>query len=193
MTNPLGTVRGKLAVSVLSLAVLAVVVGMAVFSAFSSTQATSINTFTAGTVALTSNGTATALFNLPNAAPGDSVSKCVQVTYTGTLNGSIKMYATQTGELGSYLNASITRGTFPGEAPLANSCTGFIPDAESSSLFAGKVSTLPTLAEPLSLGGYWAAGAVHVYEITVTLPTAAPEAAEGKSSGTSFTWQSQNS
>ena len=192
MRNLFGTLRGKLALSVLSLAVLAVVVGMAVFSAFSSTQASSTNTFTAGTVALTSNGTGSVLFNVPNAAPGDSVSKCVQVTYTGTLTASVKIYATQTGELGQYLNASITRGTFPGEAPVGNSCTGFTPDAENSSLFSGQVSALPTLAEPLSAGGSWTAGTVHVYQITVTLPSNAPEAAEGKTAETAFTWQSQN-
>ena len=101
------------------------IAGMAVFSAFSSTQASSTNTFTAGTVALTTNGTGSVLFNLPNMQPGDSTSQCVEVTYNGSLSAGVQMYGTVSGALAPYLSTTMTRGTFPGAAPANNGCAGF--------------------------------------------------------------------
>jgi predicted ribosomally synthesized peptide with SipW-like signal peptide len=193
MSHAFSTLRGRIAISVVALAILTAVVGLAVFSAFSSTQSSSTNKFTAGTVALTTNGTGSVLFNMPNMKPGESASECVQVTYTGTLNAKVQMYGTESGELGQYLTSSIVRGTFPGEAPANNACTGFTADASGSELFSGKLNELPSSSSPLEDPGSWSTNSVHVYKITVALPENAPEAAEGKSAQAAFTWQSTNS
>ena len=97
MSHAFGTLRGRIAISVAALAILAAVVGLAVFSAFSSTQASGTNKFAAGTVQLTSNGAGSMLFNLPNMKPGESASKCVQVTYTGTLPAKVQVFGSESG------------------------------------------------------------------------------------------------
>jgi hypothetical protein len=192
MSHALSTLRGRIALSLVALAMLTAIVGLAVFSAFSSTTASGTNKFTAGTVSLTTNGTGSVLFNLPNMKPGESSSNCVQVTYNGTLPAKVQMYGTPSGELAQYLTSTVVRGTFPGAAPSNNACTGFTPDAENSGLFSGKLSETPISSSPITDPSTWAKGDVHVYQINVTLPANVEEAAEGKAAEIAYTWQSQN-
>ncbi len=193
MSHLLSTMRGKIIVSVVALAVLALVGGAAVFSAFSSTSASSTNSFVAGTVALASNGSGSSLFNLPNMKPGDNTSQCVQVSYTGTLAATVGISGTETGALANYVTATIVRGTFPGAPPADNACTGFAPDTSNSAVWTGLLNTVPTAGSPLLDAGSWTAGTVHVYDITIALPTNAVDAAQGQTATAGFTWQAQNS
>jgi predicted ribosomally synthesized peptide with SipW-like signal peptide len=178
---------------VVALAILCAAAGLAVFSAFSSSQESSTNTFAAGTVTLASNGTGAVLFDLPNMKPGESATKCVQVTYNGTLNAKVELSGTHSGGLAQYLSTSVTRGSFPGSAPANNSCEGFTPDAENPSLWSGTLNTFPTSSSPISDPGSWSTGSVHVYEITMTLPAEVPNAAQGEEAHAAFSWQAQNS
>jgi hypothetical protein len=189
----MSTMRGKIIVSVVALAVLALVGGAAVFSAFSSTSASSTNTFVAGTVALSSDGSGSSLFDLPNMKPGDNTSWCVQVSYTGTLAATVGLSGTETGNLAQYVTATIVRGTFPGSPPANNACTGFTPDTTGSAVWTGVLNTVPTAGTPLLDAGSWTAGTSHVYEITIALPTNAVDAAQGQTATAGFTWQAQNS
>jgi hypothetical protein len=193
MRHPFRTLHGRVAISVVALAIFGAAAGLAVFSAFSSTQESSTSTFAAGTVTLTSNGSGSVLFNLPNMKPGESSSRCVQVTYNGTLNATVQMAGKETGELGQYLSASVVRGSFPGAAPENNACSGFAADAEGAGLWSGQLNTFPTSASPITDSTVWSKGSVHVYEITVTLPSNTPEAAEGEEAKAAFSWQAQNS
>lgn len=192
-SEALGTVRGRLAVSLLALVALVALAGLAVFSAFSSTQATGTSSFAAGTVSLSLNASGSVLFNMQAMKPGDSASECVSVSYGGSLPASVQFYGSQGGELAPYLRASVVRGTFPGEAPAEHSCAGFEPDAGGGEMWSGSLSEMPGSESPLADPGTWTQGSTHAYEITVALPAEAPEEAEGRSAEASFTWQAQNS
>jgi hypothetical protein len=193
MRHPFRTLRGKLAVSVISLALLTVVAGMAVFSAFSSTASSGTNTFASGTVELTSNGTGAVLFSMPAMVPGDSPSRCVEVTYTGSLPADVQFYGTFTGSFAPYLDTVVTRGTFPGTAPAANACTGFVPDTAAGDVFTGLLSGLPTLALPFQdPASSWVTNDAHVYKLEVTLPANAASASQGLTTSGSLTWQAEN-
>jgi hypothetical protein len=193
MRHPFRTLRGKLAVSVISLALLTVVAGLAVFSAFSSTASSGTNTFASGTVQLSTNGTGLVLFDMPTMIPGDTASRCVEVTYTGSLPADVQFYGSVNGTFAPYLETVVTRGTFPGTAPAANDCTGFAPDLSGSELFNDTLDQLPTSALPLTdPATSWSTDDAHVYKITVSLPASAPDASQGLSADASLTWQAQN-
>lgn len=193
MSHAFKTLRGRIAISVAALAVLTAVMGVAVFSGFSSTKASAPSKIAAGTVVLATNGTGANLFEVPAMAPGETATKCVEVTYSGTLNAQVQMYAEQTGAIGGYLNAKVIRGTFPGAAPAANACTGFTPDATGSGLFSGLLSTFNTSSSPLiDPLTKWTAGTHHVYEVSVELPSNAPNEAQGAEGTATFTWQAEN-
>jgi hypothetical protein len=127
------SVKRKTAVSVLAVAIVAVVAGAALtFSAFTSTTENPANKFQAGTVVLNSNGTGSALFSLLDMLPGSTETKCLTVTYTGTLDALVRLYATTTSTPGKalspYLDVKVTRGSFPGDPPAAMACDGFTAD-----------------------------------------------------------------
>jgi hypothetical protein len=180
-----------MAVSVISLALLTVVAGIAVFSAFSSTASSGTNTFASGSVQLATNGTGAVLFSMPAMVPGDTASRCVEVTYTGSLPADVQFYGTFTGTLAPYLDTVVTRGDFSGAAPAANDCTGFLPDTGGGEVFAGSLDGLPASALPFD-DPSWVENDAHVYMITVTLPAAADSASQGLSTSGSLTWQAEN-
>jgi hypothetical protein len=193
MSHPFRTLRGKLAVSVISLALLTVVAGMAVFSAFSSTTSSGTNTFASGTVQLDSNGTGAVLFDMPEMVPGNSASRCVEVTYTGSLPADVQFYGTFTGTFAPYLDTVVTRGTFPGTAPAANDCTGFLADTASGDVFSGTLDGLQTSAAPFTdPAASWVTDDAHVYKVDVTLPVGAAAASQGLTTSGSLTWQAEN-
>ena len=70
--------------SLLLIGVLGTVAGLGVFGAFSSTTSNPNNEFAAGTVAISDNDSNTAMYNVANQKPGDSVTRCIRVTYTGS-------------------------------------------------------------------------------------------------------------
>lgn len=188
----LGTIGGKLAVSLLALVALMAVAGLAVFSAFSSTQATGTSSFAAGTVSLSMNASDSVLFNLQAMKPGDSTSECVSVSYGGSLPASVEFYGSQGGDLAPFLRTSVVRGTFPGEPPAEHSCARFEPDTGGGEMWSGALSELPGPESPLSDPGTWTQDSTHAYEITVSLPADASEEAEGRTAEATFTWQAQN-
>jgi hypothetical protein len=193
MKHPFRTLRGKLAVSVISLAMLTVVAGLAVFSAFSSTATSGTNTFASGSVQLSTNGTGVALFAMPAMSPGDNDSRCVEITYTGSLPADVQFYGTFTGAFAPYLDTVVTRGTFSGAAPAGNGCTGFIADAGGGELVNDTLDQLPTSLLPLTdPAPQWVTNDAHVYMITVSLPANAVSASQGLSTSGSLTWQAQN-
>jgi hypothetical protein len=192
MKRPFRTLRGKLAISVVSLAIVSVVAGVAVFSAFSSTVSTGASSFAAGSVTLTTNGTGAVLFNLPAMKPGDSASRCTLVTYSGTLPASVQFSGAVTGTLGPFLDTVVTRGTFPGAAPASNACTGFTADATGSQLFSNTLDQLPASSPLTDPATSWATGDSHVYEVTVTLPSNVATGAQGLIAGATLTWAASN-
>jgi hypothetical protein len=189
----------KVLLTALCVGALGSLAAMGVFGAFSSTTTNAGNTITAGTVAIADNDAGAAMYSLSAAKPGESVSKCIKVTYTGSLDADVHIYTTSTiGSLGQYVDLTITPGTqatstFP-------SCTGFTPDA-SGALYTGTLANFGTAKNSYAngvvdypgTGTKWAANESVVYQVTATLQSSAPEAAQGATTGAhTFTWEARN-
>jgi hypothetical protein len=188
----------KWAVVPVALLVGGVAVSQASYSAFSDSTATPASNWAAGTVKLANDApAATAMFSATNLKPGDTGTKCIAVTSTGSLASAVKLYATgaaTTNALSSNVNLTITQGTGGG----FGSCTGFTALATGAAVYTGTLAALGTSATGFSNGiGAWAptgtAPETHTYQITYTLDTAAPNTTQGGTAALGFTWEAQNS
>jgi hypothetical protein len=190
----------KVLLTALCVGALGSLAAMGVFGAFSATTTNAGNTITAGTVAIADNDAGAAMYSIANAKPGESVSKCIKVTYTGSVDADVHIYTTSTiGSLGQYVDLTITPGTqatstFP-------SCTGFTPDS-GGALYTGTLQNFGTakgsyangvVDNPGTSATKWVANDSVVYQITATLQSSAPDTAQGLTTGAhTFTWEARN-
>jgi hypothetical protein len=189
----------KLVGSVLVVGVLGSVSAAGVFGAFSATTQNSGNEISTGTVAIGDNDLGSAMFQVANAEPGDSFTRCIKVTYTGSLQADVKNYLTSTvGPLTPYLNARVERGTqttgvFPG-------CGDFTPAATGGTVFNAGFSDA---AFPRSMATgitenpvgktVWDQGDTLALRVTLSLDAAMPDTIQGASSGdATVVWQATN-
>jgi predicted ribosomally synthesized peptide with SipW-like signal peptide len=183
----------KLLLTLLIVGVVGSIAGIGTFSAFSSTTANSNNSFAAGTVYITDNDGGSAMFGVSNAKPG-SVSKCITVTYLGSLDANVHLYGSGFGgALAPYLNLKVEQGT---SSSAFGSCATF---SATSTLYnsgiSGFATTYGTGYDTEPGAGRWATNDAISYRFTVTL--ADDNNANGGSSplasnNFSFTWEAQN-
>ena len=76
--------KQKVLLSTLVVGVLCGLTTLGVFGLFSATTQNAGNEISTGTVAISDNDLGSALYNVTGAMPGDSVSKCIKTTYTGS-------------------------------------------------------------------------------------------------------------
>lgn len=189
----------KVLLTALCVGALGSLAAMGVFGAFSSTTTNAGNTITAGTVAIADNDAGAAMYSIAGAKPGESVSKCIKVTYTGSLDADVRIYTGSTiGSLGQYVDLTITPGTqttstFP-------SCTGFTADP-GGAIYTGTLqnfgSTKNSYANGVvdypGSGTKWATNESVVYQVIASLQSSAPDAAQGLTTGAhTFTWEARN-
>jgi len=190
----------KVLLTVLTLSSLGGLSALGIFGAFSSTTSSAANQFSSGTVTIGDNDLGASLYSVTNAKPGESVTKCIKVTYTGSLDADVRLYTTSAiGALGQYVELTITPGTqttstFP-------SCTGFTADS-GGALFSGTLQSFATARNsyatglvdyPGTVATKWQANDSVVYQFTATLQSSAPESAQGLSTGShTFTWEARN-
>jgi hypothetical protein len=193
-------IRTKVLLTVLCVGALGSLAAMGVFGAFSATTTNAGNTITAGSVTIGDNDAGAAMYSLTNAKPGESVSKCIKVTYTGSLDSDVHIFTTSTiGSLGQYVDLTITPGTqssstFP-------SCTGFVADS-GGALYNGTLAAFGTtkntyangvVDNPGTSATKWTTSDSVVYQFTATLQSSAPEAAQGLTTNAhTFTWEARN-
>lgn len=183
------TTRAKLITSAVILALLGVVVSGTVHSAFSTTTSNAGNSYGAGTVALSDNDAGSALFSMSNLKPGDTLTKCIKVDYTGSLTSAVKLYGTTGGTgLDQYLDLVVRRGSFPGAPPASNACTGF---SSAATIHSGTLTAFPDSYAAGLDEGSWTNGTSNVYEITVTLQD--NNSAQGLTATQTFTWEARSS
>lgn len=193
-------VRTKVLLTVLCVGALGSLAAMGVFGAFSATTTNAGNTITAGTVTIGDNDAGAAMYSLTNAKPGESVTKCIKVTYTGGLDADVHIYTTSTiGSLGQYVDLTITPGAQP--SPTFPSCSGFVADS-GGALYTGTLAAFGTaknsyangvVDNPGTAATKWVTNDAVVYQITATLQSSAPEAAQGLTTGAhTFTWEARN-
>lgn len=160
-------------------------------AAFSDTTDNGANSWASGDVVLNDDDSGAVLFNASNLKPGDSVAKCITVTYSGSLNASVKLFASApSGTLAPYLNLTVEQGS----GGLFGDCTSFSPDA--SPKYTGTLDAFAATHQ--NWGNGWGSftptgGAPDdpkTYRFTYTLQD--DNNAQGKSTSTTFTWEAQN-
>jgi hypothetical protein len=189
----------KILLSALVVGALGGLTTLGVFGLFSATTQNAGNEISTGTVAFSDNDSGSALYNVTAAKPGDSVSKCIKTTFTGSLPSQVHLYTTSTpGALAQYVDVTITEGTqsssvFPG-------CTGFTPDA-GGVVFSGTLQAFQQARTGYASGintdpgaqTSWQPGDSVVYKFDVTLQAGTPDTGQGASTGVhSFIWEARN-
>jgi len=184
--------------SVLLVGLLGGVAGLGVFGAFSSTTTNPNNEFSVGSVTIGDNDSGQALYSVSNRKPGDSVTSCIKVTFSGTLPSNVRLYTTSTiGTVGQYIDLVITPGTqasstFP-------DCTGFTPDA-SGAIYTGTLSNFAATKNSYANGvvdfpgatSSWTQNNAVVYRFQVTLQSSPPDSIQGQTTGQhAFTWEAR--
>jgi len=187
----------KVAVSLALVGVAGAAAGLGTLSAFSGTTSNAGNTFASGTVAIGDNDAGAAMYSVSGARPGDSVSRCIKLTYTGSLDADVKLYTPEpVGPGGQYVDLTFTPGTqatstFP-------SCTGFTP-AAGGAVYTGTLGAWAAarnshangLATTPAGAAKWSQNAAVVYQLTLTQRD--DNAAQGLTSGAhSFVWEARN-
>jgi hypothetical protein len=175
------------------------VLGSAVFvyqgtsAAFTDSTSNGANTWSSGSVALSDDDSGAALFSTGPLVPGDSGSRCIAVTYSGTVTAGVRLYATAvSGGLAPYLDLDVEEGAGVGNVGSAADCTGF----SGTSVWSGTLASFGTAATSWASGvGSFAptgAGQVQVYRLTWTLDATAPDAVQGQSAAGTFVWEAQS-
>lgn len=172
-------------------------------SAFTSKTDYGGNAVGAGTVTLTDDDAGNSPFNITNMAPGQTVARCVTVTYDGTIDAvsDVRMYATYEDTTDAatkgagYLDLSVKI------APAGKTCQdGFaVPavtwPAAGTSTLASFVTAYPSYAQSLNTG--WKPTSTtdrnRAVQLSVTLPATAPDEAQGTSAKPVFWWEIRTS
>jgi hypothetical protein len=187
----------KLLASALVVGVLGTAAAGGVFGLFSATTQSAGNEISTGSVELSDNDNGSAMFNVAGVKPGDTWTKCIKVTYSGSLPADVRMYLQNgTSALGAFLHVTMTQGTQA--SPVFPGCTGFTPDA-TGVLYDGPMLTgqppnwengLPVVPAGQSA---WNPGATLVFRMVVTLVDTAPDSAQGSTTGSMTTvWEARN-
>jgi hypothetical protein len=179
--------------------VLGSVAGLGVFGLFTATTQNAGNEISSGTVELSDNDSGAALYNATGVRPGETVSRCIKTTYTGSLPALVRLYSPSSpGPLAQYIDLTITQGTqptstFPG-------CTGFAADA-TGTIFTGTLQAFEQAKNSYANGvatvpagkASWSPGEALVYRFQATLQAAAPNESQGWSSGShAFVWEARS-
>lgn len=182
-------VRGAVVLAALAMVSLVVMTGSR--AAFTATTVNNGSSLAAGDVKLTDDDANTVMFNLSGMKPGDTATRCINVTYTGSLTADVKLYGAVAGSgLAPYLTTTIDIGSgAAGGAAL--SCTGF---TGGTNLHNGTLAAFGSANTNYAngLGGF--NGATNPtsksYRVQVTLQN--NNAAQGKNATLDLTWEAQN-
>lgn len=185
----------KILKTLLVVGVVGTVAGVGSFSAFTSQADNDNNVVSAGTVVLADNDGGTApLYAIADAKPGSTQTSCINVSYTGSLDATVKLYTPDTiGDLGPVVNLTIEAGTQA--VPSYPGCTDFVAQ---TTLFDAALSTFPTsyaggITDFPGAGTKWVNGDSVVYRVTATLSATAPDSAQGDTTGLhTLRWEAQN-
>jgi Camelysin metallo-endopeptidase len=192
--NPAWVLR--LAVAFVSLLVISALIMTTSRAAFTMTTDNSGNSFTAGNVDLVDDDAGATRFTVTAMAPGDTITRCIEVTYNGTVDPQVvRLYSggfIDSGNFGDYLNVTVDEGTggdFAG-------CAGFVED-DAGAEFANTLTFLDATHNNYGNGfGEWdpsAAGQIKTYQITVELDAATPAVEQSESvTALLFTWEVQS-
>lgn len=177
--------------ALLSLLLISVLVVRTSDAAFSATTANAGDQWTAGDVVLTDDDSDTAMFSVTNMKPTDTVTECITVTYSGSLDADVNLYGAITAGdgLDSYLDVTVRRGS----GGSFGDCTGF---SSAETVYTGTLAGFAAAHTSYATGaGNWTptGGGPDddmTYQFEVTLQD--NNAAQGLTTTATFTWEAQN-
>ena len=186
-----GTFKLQAAAAIASLLMVSLFVVRASSAAFSAQTVNTSNSWSTGAVALSDDdggGAGSAMFDVTGMTPGDTVVKCITVTYTGSTDPSaVKLYSSVTDNgLADHLDVTVKEGDGGGYG----SCTGFAATATIAD--AVTLTAFGAYADYASGIGTWnpsATGQAKTYQFTVTLGSDTPDTAQGADAQAGFTWE----
>jgi hypothetical protein len=175
--------RTKIISSALVVGVLGGLVALGISGAFSATTQNAGNEIRTGTVTLADNDA------------GHSYTRCIKVTYNGSLPAEVRTYLNSTpGALTPYLNLDLwsgsqSAGTFPG-------CDTFVEGEEvysgpiSSAIFGDWDSGL--VVNPIG-ETEWSQGDVVAFRVTLSLSSSMPDNVQNATTGpATVIWEARN-
>jgi hypothetical protein len=176
---------------------LSALVGLGTYSAFTATTTNAGNNISSGSVNIQQHTGATTLYNVTNQKPGDSTTKCVRVTYSGSITASaVKLYVSSGITNGTNYNLEIDRGSGMTTLDGTDSCTGF---TQSSVAYNGALGSLGTTyatgVDGKAAAATWATSDAIDYRFIITQnDDATPNAhTSALSSGShTFTWEARS-
>lgn len=185
------TLKLQVGAAIASLLLVSLLVMRVSSAAFSAQTDNPGNSWATGQVNLSDDdgeGAASAMFDVSAMMPGDTVTKCITVTYTGSTDPAVvKMFTDITdGGLGDHLDVTLTEGDGGGYAD----CTGYNPTATLKTSVT--LNSLATHADYASGTGTWnptANNQSKTYKFVVTLGTDTPDTAQGADAQATFTWE----
>lgn len=164
-------------------AVIILIVSRTTFTAQTSTEP---NTWSTGTVVLTNDHSGSSVFNATNLKPGDTDTEVVQVQYTGSIAVDVHMYAesaVSSPSLADYIDLAVNAG---------NSPTGpFNQGTWTGTLTALQGLTFTDAVLPWSTTG--SGSESRYYQIQYTLNSGTPNAMQGQTTTSVFTWEAHAS
>ncbi len=106
----------RVAAALVALTVVSILVVRSSTAAFTDVTQNTGNAFVVGSVDLVDDDLASALFNVTNMEPGQTVVGCIVVTYQGSVpdTSAVKLYSgsyTDSGTLADFLNLTVEEGT----------------------------------------------------------------------------------
>lgn len=176
-----GLIIGSALVSALGVGALAYT---ATSAAFSGTTDNTGNTFGAATVTLTDDDFGGTNFNATNMLPGDTVSDCILVTYTGSTTDllGLNLYGTSANLLADDLDLVVQH------AAVGETCATAVPTL--SPVYSGGLDLLGTTYGTGAPGFTpTATGQSIAYFFDVTLDALTPNTAQGDTATADFTWE----
>lgn len=190
-TQTLRSTAAKVLAPLIGIAVASTMIFQASNAAFTASTSNTANTYSAASVTLVDDDSGSAMMTLSNMIPGDTATKCIAVTYTGSTFSvtPIKLYAALASEVDSFaghLDVVVKEGA----GGTFSDCTGF---TAGSTLFTGTLSSLAathgTYAAGLTAFTPASGSVTRTYQFSVTLGTDTPDTAQGDSVSASFTWE----
>jgi predicted ribosomally synthesized peptide with SipW-like signal peptide len=174
---------------------MAVVAGVAgTTAALSDVTGNEDNKFNAGQIELEDNDTSQFMYQVDDAMPGDTVSKCIQVSYTGNMDSDVSLYmTTPIDAVGPYVDLVIEAGTQT--SPVFPDCAGFTAD---ETLFTGTLADFQTntasaatgiVYSPNGVGAPWTDADAVIYRVTLTLQNVVRPAGANFSGAHTYSWR----
>jgi predicted ribosomally synthesized peptide with SipW-like signal peptide len=196
MEDGMRGVKRKLLLTLVILGLVASVAAYGTYSAFTATTTNSGNSFATGTVVISQHAGSTTLYTGTNKKPADPAVACVRVTYTGSLDSTVKLYASVGITNGTIFNLKVERGSGITSPDNTMNCTGF---TASTTAYDGAIGSLGTTfaggVTGKAAGATWVTNDSVDYRFTITVNDDTTPNAHTSATGTgshSFTWEAQN-